>query len=209
MKLRISLTLATILVAGCGGGPAENPADTLDDLARKYLMLELSMGLHDSAHVDAYFGPEEIRKEAENAALSLAEIESQADLLERRLQNLRAGTADAMDSARIDNLEKRLGALDTRIVLNRGESLPFDEEAQQLFGATAPHYDAAHFEAILADIDALLGGEGELSGRVTRFREQFVIPPDRVSAVFRAAIAECRRRTLLFIELPENESFEL
>ncbi|NIV17480.1 MAG: hypothetical protein GWN47_03530, partial [Woeseiaceae bacterium] len=82
--------------------------------------------------------------------------------------------------------------------MNRGDKLPFDEEALRLFGATAPDYDAAHFEGILADIDALLEGEGDLPGRVKRFREQFVIPPDRVTAVFDAAIAECRRRTYLF-----------
>jgi hypothetical protein len=74
--------------------------------------------------------------------------------------------------------------LHTRIALNRGETPPFDEESRRLFGVSAPDHDAAYFEAILEDIDALLDGEGDLSGRVNRFREQFVIPPDRISAVF-------------------------
>jgi hypothetical protein len=93
--------------------------------------------------------------------------------------------------------------------LSKGENFSFDTESRRLFGATAPDYDAAHFDAILDDIDTLLDGEGDLSARVNRFREQFVIPANRLPAVFDAAIAECRRRTLLFIELPENESFEL
>jgi hypothetical protein len=214
MKLRISFVFAAILVAACTSERVETPIDDLDFLATEYLMLELSMGLHDGAHVDAYFGPEEIRAEAQSAALSLAEIESRAALLEHRLRNWGgesgdAQAADDMQSARIDSLVQRLQALHTRIALNRGETLPFDEESRRLFGVSAPDHDAAHFEAILEDIDALLEGEGDLSGRVNRFREQFVIPPDRISAVFDAAIAECRRRTLLFIELPENESFEL
>jgi hypothetical protein len=212
MKLRISFVFAAILVAACTSERVETPIDDLDFLATEYLMLELSMGLHDGAHVDAYFGPEEIRAEAQSAALSLAEIESRAALLEHRLRNWGgesgdAQAADDMQSARIDSLVQRLQALHTRIALNRGETLPFDEESRRLFGVSAPDHDAAHFEAILEDIDALLEGEGDLSGRVNRFREQFVIPPDRISAVFDAAIAECRRRTLLFIELPENESF--
>ena len=43
----------------------------------------------------------------------------------------------------------------------------------------------------------------------TGFRDQFVIPPNKLAAVFDVAIAECRRRTLLYIDLPANESFEL
>jgi hypothetical protein len=214
MKLRISLALLTILVAACGNRLADPPTEDLDILAAEYLMLELSMGRHDGAHVDAYFGPDKIRLDAEEAALSMTDIESRAALLEHRLMNWGsesegAESTDQAQAARIENLQGRLQALHTRIAVNRGDKLPFDEEARRLFGAAAPDYEAAHFEGILADIDALLDGEGDLPSRVTRFREQFVIPPDRVTAVFDAAIAECRRRTHLFIELPGNESFEL
>ncbi len=209
MKLRNSIILATILVAACGNEPVESPAGDLDALAAEYLFLELSMGLHDGAHVDAYFGPEEIRANAEISALPLAEIELRAEAMANRLRNWPGESSDAMQAARIDNLVQRLGALTTRIALNKGETFSFDEESRTLFGAAAPDYDAAHFEAILDDINALLDGEGNLSVRVNRFRDQFVIPPDRLAAVFDAAITECRRRTLLFIELPEDESFAL
>jgi hypothetical protein len=114
-----------------------------------------------------------------------------------------------MQSARVDHLVQRLGALNTRIALNKGERFFFDDESRRLFGAIAPDYDASHFEAILDDIDALLDGEGDLSARVNRFRDQFVIPENKLAAVFDAAIAECRRRTLLYIDLPANESFVL
>jgi hypothetical protein len=112
MKVRISLIFATILVAACAREPAETPIDDLDFLATEYLMLELSMGLHDGAHVDAYFGPQEIRAEAESAALSLAEIESRAALLGHRLRNWGGESGDAqetgdMQAARIDNLLQR------------------------------------------------------------------------------------------------------
>ena len=181
----------------------------LDALATDYLFLELSMALHDGAHVDAYFGPEEIRGNAERTALPLAEIESRAEAMAAQLRNWREEAEDGMLAARIDNLVQRLGALSTRIALSNGDSLPFDEESRHLFGTAAPDYDAAHFEAILEQIDTLLEGEGDLSARVNRFRNQFVIPPNRLGDVFDAAIAECRRRTQLYIELPDNESFVL
>ena len=202
MKRPLGLILAALLAAACSKGPVDESAADPDALAREYLLLELSMGLHDAAHVDAYFGPEEIRSKAADAALSLAAIEARSA---RLAAQLRAGT----QSVRTSKLIERLQALDTRIALNEGKTLSFDEESRRLFGATAPDYDAAHFHAILGDLDALLGGEGNLSARVNGFRDRFIIPPNRVAAVMDAAIAECRRRTLLFISLPENESFEL
>jgi hypothetical protein len=212
MKLRICLIFATILAAACGREPVEAPADNLESLAAEYLLLELSMGMHDDAHVDAYFGPPEMRAAANSANLSLAEIESRAVNVADRLRSWTGDAdqlADSMQAERINNLLQRLQALNTRIALNKGQTLSFDEESRRLFGTSAPDHDAAHFAAILDDIDALLDGEGELPARVNRFRSQFVIPPHRLAAVFDAAIAECRRRSLLFIDLPENESFEL
>ncbi len=212
MKLRICLIFATILAAACGREPVEAPADNLESLAAEYLLLELSMGMHDDAHVDAYFGPPQMRAAANSANLSLAEIESRAVNVADRLRSWTGDAdqlADSMQAERINNLLQRLQALNTRIALNKGQTLSFDEESRRLFGTSAPDHDAAHFEAILDDINALLDGEGELPARVNRFRSQFVIPPHRLAAVFDAAIAECRRRSLLFIDLPENESFEL
>jgi len=209
MKLRIGIIFSTFLITACSNEPADTPSGDLDVLASEYLLLELSMGLHDGAHVDAYFGPEDIRANANSAAMPLSEIENRAKTMTTRLLNWSVDSADAMQAARIDNLVQRLGALNTRIAMSKGETLPFDDESRQLFGTAAPDYDAAHFEAILDEIDKLLDGEGDLSARVNRFRDQFVIPSNKLAAVFDAAIAECRRRTLLYIELPENESFEL
>ena len=48
-----------------------------------------------------------------------------------------------------------------------------------------------------------------LPQRYERFKAEFIIPPERVDAVFRAAIDECRRRTAAWIDLPADESFEL
>lgn len=45
--------------------------------------------------------------------------------------------------------------------------------------------------------------------RLESFRDRFVIPPDRLDAVMRAAIDESRRRTLAHVALPANESFVL
>ena len=222
MKNLCLLLLSILFVAACDSEQTEqaslDPAPSvldnaipfdLDAIANEYLLLELSMGLHDGGHVDAYFGDEGIRILAEDSALSLDEIKLQAENLADQLANAVIDENDAEAIARIDGLLGRLLALDTRIMLNQGETLPFDEESRKLFGSAAPDHDDAYFQAILDEIDALVGGDGELSVRVNNFQDQFVVPPEKLPAVFDAAIAECRRRTLLYINLPANESFTL
>jgi hypothetical protein len=53
----------------------------------------------------------------------------------------------------------------------------------------------------------LLPGEGTLVQRYADFRNQYVIPPDKVDAVFKAAIDGCRERTAAHMALPGGESF--
>jgi len=193
-----------LFLAACS---APEPEINIDELANEYLFLELSMGLHDKNHVDAYFGPEAFRAEAERQAMSMDDIRLASRDLVSRLAAIE--TDDDMLTMRIDGLIARLRALDARIAVNKQELLPFDEESLALFGSQAPHYDAAHFQAILDEVDALLPGDGPLAARVEAFNNRFVIPPERMDAVFQAAIDECRRRTLAHIDLPAGESFTI
>ena len=212
MKHRICAFLLFIFVAGCGQESPDEPTAADSDisaLTRDYLFLELSMGWHDNGHVDAYFGPEDIREAANEAQMPLDEIDAYATEMRAVLQALITETTDAMSAARFDGLIRRLVALETRIALKNGEAITFDDESRRLFSAASPDRDARYFQAILDKIDDLLGGEGDLSARVNEFQNNFAIPPDNLATVFDAAIAECRRRTLLQIDLPENESFSI
>jgi len=205
MKLPVFIMAAAALSASsCSNTNGPENTDV-----EKYLLLELSMGLHDPAQVDAYFGPEQLQRQAETEALTLDQIAQHAVKLTRSIATWPEAGMDTMERQRIRSLELRLLALQTRIRLSQGEEIPFDEESRLLFDAVAPTHDAAFFEGILDQIDALLPGEGPLPERVSAFREHFIIPPERLSAVFDAALAECRRRTLLHIELPAHESFSV
>lgn len=208
MRNGLLIAVAALLLVA-GGQHGESAQSVLDEIAKEYLFLELGMGLHDENHVDAYFGPESIRASAREAALSLKLIDERAEALAERLRELPDGGSDALRHARIDGLLQRLQALQTRIAINQGKSFSFDEESRLLFGVAAPDHDEAHFASILDEIDPLVPGAGSLAARVDAFRNQFLVPDDRLSVVFEAAIAECRRRTLRQIGLPDNESFRL
>jgi len=219
MKLTILLASAFLCLSACtehepptdSAAPAAPAVETvsIDDLIAEYLLLELSMGQHDSGHVDAYFGPEGYEQQAKSEGLSLEQIAQRATELTQTLESLPDSGDDDMLKLRTRGLELRLRALQTRIALNQGSTIDFDEESMRLFEATAPHHDAAHFEEILGQIDALLPGDESLPERVESFRKQFIIPDDRLSIVFEAALEECRRRTLQHIDLPAHESFSI
>ncbi len=203
MKTRLLALTLLVSLSACGQSQPD-----IDELAKEYLILELSMGLHDKAHVDAYFGPEELRTEAENRQLTLDEIAKASVELSSRLMHVLTDD-DEMLRQRVFGLRGRLLALNARVAINKEVYLDFDDESLALFGSRAPDYDAAHFQAILDEVDALLPGDGPLAERVEAFNSQFVIPLDKMDSVFVAAMDECRKRTLEYIELPEGESFTI
>ncbi|HEY8553273.1 MAG TPA: hypothetical protein VIL43_01890 [Burkholderiales bacterium] len=190
---------------------APGPSADLDALARQYVQLALAFDRHDPDYVDAYFGEEDLLRAAEADTRGLPELRAQADALLDAVAALDAGSLAEPERLRLGTLAKRLRAMRLRMDIvdpERDAALrPFDEESRVLFDAVAPDYDDAHFEAIVARIDALVPGEGPLRERLEAYRAQFVIPPERLEAVFGAAIEECRRRTLAHIELPAAERF--
>ena len=205
LQLAATAGLALLLAGGCAPSA---PADPVGEIARDYLLLELGVGLHDPDHVDAFFGPAEFEREAQAAGRSLTELDELAAALADRIAAL-PPARDAADTARRRNLAARIEATRARIALNRGEAMPFDVESLRIFGVTSPQLDENHFKRILADVEALVPGEGSLPARVAAFRDRYLVPPEKLAAVMDAAIAECRRRTLDHIQLPQQESFRL
>jgi len=186
-----------------------NAEAELDSLAESYVKVALAFGEHDASYVDAYYGPEEWRQEARSEAASLDSIRRDAEDLLRRLRRVDTSLGDTLDQQRQMTLIKRIGAMLLRMDMSEGHVVSFDDESRILFDATAPDHDTESFKSVLARLDALIPGDAPLAERVEAFRAKFVIPPDKLELVFQAAIDECRNRTLRYIELPENESFEI
>ena len=183
---------------------------SLDQAARRYVELVLALGRHDADYVDAYYGPAAWRDEVDRDAPPLMEIASRADALAASLATLVSGddgAGDELAALRRVYLRRQLESLRARVRMLAGEQLTFDEESRALYDAVAPTRPDAAFDETLRELDGLLPGAGPLIQRYEAFRERFAIPPDRVSAVFDLAIAECRERTMRHLDLPEGESF--
>ena len=180
--------------------------DSMTQISRDYVRLVLAMGTHDKDFVDAYYGPADIKTEAEKAGLSLDQIGTQARALEEQLKAAPAG-GDELSRLRHQYLEKQLAAMAARVRIVKGERLSFDEESRALYDAVAPTNSEAHFQQVLDRLDKRFPGQGPLVERYDTWRRAFVIPRERLDAVFKAAISACREQTLKHVTLPPNESF--
>lgn len=207
MKIILSIALAMSLIASPAA--AQGP-DSLDAIARDYVRAMLEIGKRDDGFVDAYYGPPEWRTAAEASPRSLEELGRAVEALRGRLAAVSV-PADSPEARRIAFLGAQLTAASNRLRLVRGERLTFAEEAQGIYGVSLEGllHPLEHYDPILARIEQLVPGEGPLAERVDAFLGRFVIPRARLDAVMHAAIAECRRRTVARIPLPEGEAFTL
>lgn len=207
--------IALCALAACGAPHDKAAADesaaavmsedkaALDSAGERFVLLALRLGAHDPNFVDAYYGPAELKTRAESEPQSLAELKDEAEAIHVMLDDMTA------QSPRAVALKKSVDAALFRIKMAQGETFPFETEAEALYDVAPPPYDLADFNAALAEIDAMLPGEGALEDRVDAFRNSLAIPREKLQSVMEAAIAECRKRTLAHLTLPENETFEL
>lgn len=207
LLLAVGVAAATASSGRPIAAAAQQSGSTMDDVARAYVGLVLSVGRHDSNYVDAYYGPPEWKAEAERAALDLPAIDRGAVAALARLGAPPKPSGDAFILLRHQFLKRQLEALRTRVAQLQGSKLTFDAESQALYDATAPVNSEATFRQVLTQLDAKLPGTGPLITRYEAFRKDFRIPPDKLSSVFTAAINGCRMRTLQHIDLPTEERF--
>ncbi len=209
------LTSLLTLPLACQAPSTESvtPADSLaamNEIGEKYTRLVLAVGEHDANYVDAYYGPEQWREEAKSEAKSLDGLAQEAKNL---LASLGASPppddADELTQLRHSYLTRQLQSLEARVSFLAGETMSFDEESKALYDAVAPTHSPESFLEIQRQLENVLPGNGSLAERLETFRADFVIPPDRLDAVFSAAIEACRKRTLEYVELPEDENFEV
>lgn len=212
---RAVLLLLSAAAIGCGARPTSMPASSppqsaspLDTHAERYVKLVLAVGQHDKDYVDAYYGPNDWAEEAKAKPAPLEEIASRAAALEKAIAAVPVPSDESL-ALRRRYLAHQVGALAARVRMLRGEKMTFDDESQALYNARAPVHTEAHFQEVQAELERLLPGPGALAERIDRFRQEFIIPKDKLDVVFHTAIDESRRRTQAHIPLPEGESITL
>ena len=210
MRRMLSLLVVCGLFASNGFARA---TDDMNAVAEGYAHLVLALGQHDPDYVDAFYGPPEWKTQAEKEKKSLDAIGKEANELIAAINgnashsDAATAPADEMLKLRREYLQKQISALAARVRMLKGEKLKFDDESRALYDAVAPTYPDSHFIQIIDQLEAKIPGEGPLWERYEKWRKPFVIPKDKLDAVFQAAIKECRARTAAHVALPPNESF--
>ncbi len=220
-KLPLLIASASML-AGCAASnvynkPSPQPiqteqltgADLLDNLASDYVKLSLEIGEREPGYIDAYYGPKSRKTAAKESERTLVDLGNAIVLLEEQLDTISPQILSEDQRQRARFLRAQFNAAQTRLIMAQGEKLSFRQESLGLFGATPDLKPLSSYDAALAQIDQVLPGDAPLEMRVTAFFDSYIIPPNRLKRVFKAAIAECKARTERYIQLPEGEKFTL
>ncbi|MCT4613723.1 MAG: hypothetical protein N4A49_02480 [Marinifilaceae bacterium] len=210
MKKFIPIFLISIALLSCN--KRKNPEQSLNEIAKQYVLTVLEIGNYDNLYVDAYYGPTEWKEDV--SKLKEENIPSERLLktindMESKLKTISVSEKDKMLSLRKKYMQKQLIAVKARVKMLSGEKYSFNEESEKLYDAVVPEFDQAYFENIIAKLEEKLPGNGDLINRVNKFKSEFVIAKEKLDAVFRTAIEESRRRTKKYINLPANENFKL
>jgi len=195
------------LLAACATAPA--PTADLNALAERYVRLALEIGTHEEGYIDAYYGPEAWKTEAEAHPRSVAQLKSDADALRAELAAAVSSAGDAAAARRARTLEVYVSSARFRLDMIEGRRVPLADEAEALFGIRPDLRPLSSYDEALARVEAVVPGQGPLAQRVEAFVARYTIPEDRITPVMQAAIAECRRRTLEHFDLPANERFDM
>ena len=209
-----SLAIAAVLLlaTSCVSRPpvtADAAPAVLGQAAEDYVHLSLEIGEHEPGYIDAYYGPAEWAAEAKASKRPLPALRTDADALIARLEAVDGVALDERDARRRRLLIAQLTAAKTRMAMLSGEKPDFADEAEGLYGYRPVLQPLSAYDPILATIDALVPGPGPLWQRVDELTARTALAPDRIDRVMRAAIAECKRRTVEHIALPPGEKFTL
>ncbi len=179
---------------------------------RDYVLLQFRIDkalrkFSESRFVDYYYGPPEWRAAVEN------EPETPAlDLVRAAAALLDALPAQGFEARRAMYLSKQVIALETVCRKLNGESFALEDEVQRCFDIRPTMVPETQFEEAQALYDEVIPGHGDIFERLKALREHYDLPREksgRVVDFMRLAIAEARRRTQAFVELPQGEDVEL
>ena len=211
---------AAMALTGChvGSTVAVPPAGP-GALAERYTRLALQLAKHQPSLVDAWLGPpawvEGSRVPAPalraKAAQLLTDVEAflASDAWRGRVEALVSETTPASlgvptELSRASYVHGQVRALDEAAGRLVGESHRIKDEALRTFGLFAPPRDAVRLDAVRQLLSEALPGTGTLAERHAAFRRAAAVPPERVEAVFRAAVGWCGRASATVLPLPEG-----
>ncbi|SFI74713.1 hypothetical protein [Caulobacter sp. UNC279MFTsu5.1] len=209
MILRLAAAAAAVALLAAPALAAPREGAKLDRIAKDFVRLTLEAGEREPGYVDAYYGPADWAAAAKARPREVPALRAETDRLAAALKAVDGKALRPDEVRRKAFLVGQVKAAQTRLAMLAGQKFSFQDEAEGLFGVRPPIKPLGAYDPILAEIDKLVPGQGDLATRVTAFQARYTIPADRLEPVMKAAIAECKARTEAHIALPKGERFDL
>ena len=211
----VIILFISLIYLSCGKSSMSGMNNELDskmnNIAEQYVKLVLNVGLHDPGYVDAYYGPADWKPVDSSIvvkdSVQIQKLYDESGKLLDSLDALSNYKANELESLRYKFLYKQILAVRARISMLAGAAFTFDQETKNLYDIEAPIHSDEFFMKVINELDKVVPGKGDLGDRIVEFKKSFIIPVDKLNAVFTAAINECRKRTLEHIPLPADENF--
>lgn len=179
---------------------------------KEYILLALRIDkalkrLDDRSFVDYFYGPAELKASVESEPESPTE-----DLVRAAIALEDSLPSQGFEVERANFLEKHIRAMEILCRKLAGQKFILREVIQQCLDIQPVWKPEAEFEQALVLLDAALPGAGDLRGRYFSLLERTTLSLDRselVLPLMQRILAEARRRTQRFVELPEEEDLEI
>jgi hypothetical protein len=164
--------------------------------AEDYLLLGLRLGRHVDGLVDAYYGPPELKEQVD------AEEPAPAEQLAADGDALRDRLADGW-------LRDQVAACAAYAHVLAGDELSYADEVERCYGVRPERTPTSVYEAAHARLDELLPGEGSLTERRRRWREQHQVSGEVALRIVEDLMPVLRELTTAIVGLPAGESVGL
>ena len=161
--------------------------------AERYLELGLRLGRHVDGLVDSYYGPAELKTQVDDEEL----------VAPARLVEDAAALHGSLEDGWLRDLVQGCWVY-ARVLA--GEEISYSDEVEGSYGVRPQRTPETVFEAVHAELDELLPGDGPLDERRRAWRERHACRGDNAVQVLGELLPLLRARTLAVVDLPEGES---
>jgi len=178
----------------------------LSDFGKDFLLLALRLDKHSKGYVDFYFGPNKLRKIAENEdKVSPKQLLNDCKILQKSL------FTQGYDKHRERYLEKCLTALRTSVEILNGIKFSIEDQFFNFYDVPLQIVDETKLDELIEVVKEAYGVSENLDKCMNELRKQRTIPGPKVLRLFKKAlkIVEMRTKEMLVDLLPPEEKISL
>ena len=176
----------------------------MNTLARDYVLLAFAIDRYIPGYIDAYFGPPEVKTEAE------ANPKQPLHILAHKAQQLALAVPEAgFVNQRADFFTSEVSAMATTIRILQGERLPLASEVKALYGLEPAWVDESTFAEAHRQLADLLPPGKDLPARMAAYKKSAEVKPKAAAPLFDMLRTKMQTLTRMRFSLPADENFEI